>query len=283
MNDPILKKAEDVQIMSDSNIDILNYKHHGHTNTYVETLLNNNLLPLVTLPTRVTPTTATIIDHISTSHKADNYTSGIIHSSLSDHLPVFYMRQSQSCRQPPQYTKSRKITPTTIPIFGDLLKTTSFESVTDENRPKHAFDNFFEILDGAVNKVLPETVTKVHKSNSPLNPWMTTGLLTSRKQKEKLASKKLRNPTLLNINNFKSFNKIYNSLIRKEKHSHYDSKFTEFSTNMKKTWETIREVIGTKKHRENIPDFFKQNGNIITGALEIAEGFNSFLLVLALS
>ena len=38
------------------------------------------------------------------------------------------------------------------------------------------------------------------------------------------------------------------------------------------TWE----VIGTKKHRENIPEFVKQNGNTITGALEIAEGFNSF-------
>ena len=45
---------------------------------------------------------------------------------------------------------------------------------------------------------------------------------------------------------------------------------------MRKTWETIREVIGKKKHRENIPAFFKQNGNTITGALEIAEGFNSF-------
>ena len=35
------------------------------------------------------------------------------------------------------------------------------------------------------------------------------------------------------------------------------------------TWE----VIGTKKHRENIPEFVKQNGNTITGALE---GFKSF-------
>ena len=38
---------------------------------------------------------------------------------------------------------------------------------------------------------------------------------------------------------------------------------------MGRTWE----VIGTKKHRENIPEFVKQNGNTITGALE---GFKSF-------
>ena len=111
---------------------------------------------------------------------------------------------------------------------------------------KHTFDNFFEILDGAVNKVFPETLIKVHKFNSPLNPWMTTGLLTSRKRKEKLASKKLRNPTILAMNNFKSYNKINNSLKRNAKQNYYDSKFTEFSTNMRKTWETIREVIRKK-------------------------------------
>ena len=45
--------------------------------------------------------------------------------------------------------------------------------------------------------------------------------------------------------------------------------YSEFSTNIRRTWE----VIGTKKHRENIPEFVKQNGNTITGALE---GFKSF-------
>ena len=60
--------------------------------------------------------------------------------------------------------------------------------------------------------------------------------------------------------------------------------YSEFSTNVRRTWE----VIGTKKHRENIPEFVKQNGNTITGAFEfkkilslqlfheIAEGFKSF-------
>ena len=42
---------------------------------------------------------------------------------------------------------------------------------------------------------------------------------------------------------------------------------------MGRTWE----VIGTKKHRENIPEFVKQNGNTITGALEIASAL-TFLL-----
>ena len=45
---------------------------------------------------------------------------------------------------------------------------------------------------------------------------------------------------------------------------------------MRKTWDTIREVVGSKKYKENLPDFLKQNGQILTGSLEIAEGFNEF-------
>ena len=45
--------------------------------------------------------------------------------------------------------------------------------------PKQAINNFYEILYGAVNKFFAETLIKVNKMNSPLNPWMTPGLLTS--------------------------------------------------------------------------------------------------------
>ena len=71
---------------------------------YLDTLLSHGQLPLITLPTRITPTSATLIDHISTSHRADYYDTGIIHSSLSDHLPVFYI----------QHLKNDHITPPLI-------------------------------------------------------------------------------------------------------------------------------------------------------------------------
>ena len=52
--------------------------------------------------------------------------------------------------------------------------------------PKQAINNFYEILYGAVNKFFAEALIKVNKMNSPLNPWMTPGLFTSRKHKERL-------------------------------------------------------------------------------------------------
>ena len=51
-SDPLLKKAEEVQIVGDHNIDLLKYKVHGHTATYVDNLLSHGVLPLINYPTR---------------------------------------------------------------------------------------------------------------------------------------------------------------------------------------------------------------------------------------
>ena len=46
--------------------------------------------------------------------------------------------------------------------------------------------------------------------------------------------------------------------------------------NSKQTWSVIREVIGTSKHKDQIPTFFQKNGQVISDCLEIVNGFNGF-------
>ena len=49
------------------------------------------LVPLITKPTRVTSSTATLIDNIFTN--VPNVISGVITSDLSDHFPVFAVQK----------------------------------------------------------------------------------------------------------------------------------------------------------------------------------------------
>ena len=53
-------------------------------------------------------------------------------------------------------------------------------------------------------------------------------------------------------------------------------KFKDFSCNIKKTWDTIRELLGRKKHKIDIPDFFRLNGQTLIGSKNIAQSFNNF-------
>ena len=57
---------------------------------------------------------------------------------------------------------------------------------------------------------------------------------------------------------------------------YYCKQLAKFSRNSKQTWSVIREVIGTFKQKDQIPNFFQKNGQIITDSLEISNGFNTF-------
>ena len=60
-------------------------------NEFLENILSNNFIPQITLPTRITEKTATLIDNIFTnSYKHNsNCLSGNITTYISDHLPQF--------------------------------------------------------------------------------------------------------------------------------------------------------------------------------------------------
>jgi hypothetical protein len=63
---------------------------------YLNNLLIHNFLPTLLLPTRVTKTSATVIDHVyyfegGNIKKIYKLTTGNLYSDLSDHLPNFFM------------------------------------------------------------------------------------------------------------------------------------------------------------------------------------------------
>jgi hypothetical protein len=54
-------------LTGDFNIDLLKYYDHNKTTCFVDDLLARGMYPLINRPTRVTKTSATIIDHIYTN------------------------------------------------------------------------------------------------------------------------------------------------------------------------------------------------------------------------
>ena len=56
-----------IQIVSDFNVNILNYNNHSQTAEYVDLHFCHGLLPMITKPTRIYHRSATLLDHIFTS------------------------------------------------------------------------------------------------------------------------------------------------------------------------------------------------------------------------
>ena len=97
----IFNKAVEVEKMGDLNINLLNHNFHNATSDFLNTLLSHSKLPLITLPTRISETSATLLDHIYSNSNLDLKECGVIYLSLSDHLPVFSLTK---CPQKKRYS-----------------------------------------------------------------------------------------------------------------------------------------------------------------------------------
>ena len=71
--------------MGDMNIDMLKFSSHTKSHDYTDNMSSL----LITKPTRVSPSTATLIDHIYYNRHDKKLQSGILLADLADHFGIF--------------------------------------------------------------------------------------------------------------------------------------------------------------------------------------------------
>ncbi|CAL4218293.1 unnamed protein product, partial [Meganyctiphanes norvegica] len=92
-----LRSDCDTIILGDFNICMLN-DNSSLRNRYIELLDTHNFTQLINSPTRVTQSSATIIDHIHTNNQEKICQSGIIESGISDHYITYCTRKVIKCQ-----------------------------------------------------------------------------------------------------------------------------------------------------------------------------------------
>ena len=73
----------------DHYLDLLKSTQHSLTNDFVQSNLDFGLIPTITRPTRITQSTATLIDNIIVSQNlCGSFISSVLINDISDHLPT---------------------------------------------------------------------------------------------------------------------------------------------------------------------------------------------------
>jgi len=82
-------------ILGDMNIDLLKCYTHSKTNEYLDTIITHGYFPVITKPTRICSSAATLIDHIYINDISSTHHSGIIITDVTDHFGTFLITQNQ--------------------------------------------------------------------------------------------------------------------------------------------------------------------------------------------
>jgi hypothetical protein len=90
----VLDSYSEVYLFGDFNINVLKYTSCEQAEEYIDLLFSFGLLQTVTKPTRCTPASATLIDHVITTPKSSLFETAIITNKISDHFPIVYILDS---------------------------------------------------------------------------------------------------------------------------------------------------------------------------------------------
>jgi hypothetical protein len=78
-------------IMGDFNADLIKTGTNGPTAEFLGTFTSEGYYPLVSLPTRLTDQTSTLIDNIFTNNLGAQMEASLVKVRVSDNLPIFAM------------------------------------------------------------------------------------------------------------------------------------------------------------------------------------------------
>ena len=263
-----------VYILGDININLLELFLHKPTEQYLANIHSLNYFELISRPTRfpcsdqrVKPS---LIDHIYTNSQ-NRSISGILTTSVSDHLPVFLIIPSIKPKKEIIKTKFRVFDNNSKAQFTRELAGIHWEEDLSYDTIDDNYNKFHNKFTEVYNRHFP-VKTKTMSNTRVLSPWLSKGILISIKKKNSLY--KQRQLSLITHHYFTTYEQKLSQIIQAAKKMFYLRYFSNFKMNLKKCWNTINNITdkGNKKSRTC---YMKVNGITTNNPKQIAENFNS--------
>ena len=253
----INNKGYECIIGLDHNLDLLKQSVHSKTQEFLECILDHNLLPTITKPTRISKTSATLIDNILISKKLQpNYESLIIVDDLSDHLPCLVKFKNFKPTGTKNFILKRVINNKVVKNISEDLSKIDWNMKMKDKPASDSFHAFHSELSITLNKHTPEKLVRI-KEKRIKNPWMSTGLKNSLTKSKKLYERALIDPTVWS--KYKEFMAILRKCKRKLKLNYYQNKCNEFRKNGKKMWTLINKINGKINDKMCVIEYLKVN------------------------
>ena len=274
-------------ICADFNIDLLRiHKKHNYRN-FFDTVLSAGFHPKITLPTRITDTSNTLIDNILVNVIDDRHISGIMINKISDHQPIFTCNNKLFEQvDMTQYIEIETKSENSQKRFIEHLKNINIMNKLNMDINSDINDNyevFCKLLQSSKSEHMPIKSVKFNKYKHKKNKWISKGIIKSIEIKDKLYKLMIQH-TIDDVeahqyikNTFNIYRNMLKKLIRQAKRLYYIATFARFKHNIKQTWKIIKETLNRSK-RDALPNRFLVGEQYIDDPKEIANAFNSYFI-----
>jgi Reverse transcriptase (RNA-dependent DNA polymerase) len=273
---PILTKPKYTSVIfSDCNINLLKINSSPLAAEYLDTCHSNGFIQTNFKATRIQNLLYSLIDHIMTNNINHDITTGTIVDDLSDHFMVFFSCFNPYVNANIEQLMTRNFSHNNMSAFRDDLRGLSWNNVLSERNVNTALDNFLDSFLTLFDMHFPLKKRRINRNFNRINDFMTAGLLISRRRKNALYKKQLSSPTPNNVNIYKLYRNVYNSVLRKSKKMYYEEALQKFRSKPKKLWEILNSASGGVKKGNKIKEI-RSGDTLISNDRDIAQTFNNY-------
>ena len=277
MRDILDNCVEDIVVIgTDQNIDLLNISNYRPAQCLLEDLTEKQCMLTITKPTRVTHTTATLIDNIYV--KSKKYlvcNSAVICDDMSDHYPCYLILQlKELVEKSDKYVEKRNINKDIIlKINHELLHKnwTPLYNIYDVN---DAYHYLIECLNLCLDKFAPKKMIKCTNIMGFSEPWMTTQLCKFNRKCIRLCDLAKNTNNLEKLVKYRNYRVTLTRLKRSIKQTFYKKLFEKIGTNSKSLWSVLNSLMKKCKDKTVITSILC-DGKLETDASKVVNIVNN--------
>ena len=286
--DKIAIENKNIVLLGDFNVDLLHYESNNPTREFLDLMFSASLIPQITIPTRLTVRSKTLIDNIFTTSIDENSISGNLESCISDHYAQFLIFPSlRSFNQNNIKKHTRSYKNLDSKKFKEELRSIKWATALANvnNDVNESLKKFLNLTNRLIDKYAPMKQVTKKQMKTQSKPWITKGILTSIRKKDKIHKKSLKakdqgRKEALN-QEYKIYKNLLTNITRKSKENYYKQYFKDNKNNLIKVWKGIKEIILIKKTNKSQINCLKIGEEYSTDSKKIAKHFNKYFGTIA--
>ena len=268
-------RSLDYVLMGDFNCDLLKTPPSSQTNHLNHIVEDFDLKQFVSKPTRVTPSTATLIDVLFSSNHDKVRFCDVVPISLSDHYMV--IATWGKSRPPPanhKYIVSRDLKKIDMNKLKEDLSKVSWDDVLSESDVDNAYQNFETKFNNVLNDHAPIRKKRVRNKETP---WMNRSIMQKMRERDKMKKQAKSSGCETQWKQYRKLRNQVTAMIRAAKRSYISESIVRNRGDSAAMWKSLRYIIPSKKKSTSINKLVF-SGNDIVGYKNIASSLNEFFV-----
>ena len=180
------EKNKTVILMGDFNIDLLKIEDNNIAKFY-DQLSSFGFRPLILQPTRITGSSATLIDNIFTNNIETESIGGNLTTSISDHFSQFSFIDvfgKIKIKKPHKYGRSYKNF--NNDEFQNELRNIDWDTLLNGKNSNDSLEIFYKTIEKLLDEMAPVKKLSKKEANLKMRPWITINILKDMNERDSI-------------------------------------------------------------------------------------------------